>query len=143
LLALAMAAWGFFMGNQLKKSYPFDHSFQDGIDSPVLALELADDSADVNCVLHRTAPDLTHPRCADLDRTKTQTAIKTLQTNTYEDFLFIPLYTLFLWAFAALFAVREDGKRMPHLWVMAVLAVLTAGFDCWENRRIFHVLDSS
>jgi len=42
-----------------------------------------------------------------------------------------------------LFAVRADGSRMPHLWILAGVAVLTAGFDCAENVGILRALGAS
>jgi hypothetical protein len=132
-----MAVSALLIGLQLAHRYPFEHNFHDDIDSPVLAIELATNAKALEAVLGTENPADVNPR------TNPSIAVACLRTNTFKDFWFIPLYTLFLWQFAALFAIRADGSRMAHRRTIAGLAVLIAVLDCTENIGILRALGAS
>jgi len=69
--------------------------------------------------------------------------VAALRSNTYQDFLFILLYNLFLWSFAALFAATDEGRRTIHRSIMLALVILIAISDCLENRGILSALNAS
>src|SRR3989442_7411191 len=137
LLAVAMGIFALIIGSQLRHRYPFEHNFHDDIDSPVLAIELATDAKALETILGTENPAGANPK------TNPGIAVACLRTNTFEDFFFIPLYTSFLCAFAALFAIRADGSRMADRWTIACLAILVALFDCTENVGILRALDAT
>jgi len=137
LLAVAILVFALIMRSQLTHGYLLEHNFHGGIDSPVLALELAGDERELRMVLGTEDPADVGPK------TNPGLAIACLRTNTFEDFFFILLYTSFLWAFAGLFAIRADGSPMAHRWAIACLAVLTALFDCAENVGILRALGAT
>ena len=70
---------------------------------------------------------------------KLETATSVLRTNTYEDCVFILLYTSFLWFFGVLFAVRSDASRM-RLHFFSIVVIATALGDYAENLGIFKTL---
>lgn len=70
---------------------------------------------------------------------KLETATSVLRTNTYEDCVFILLYTSFLWFFGGLFAVCSDGSRM-RLRLFSSVVIATALGDYAENFGIFKTL---
>ena len=137
LLALLMSVYAIFIGFQFKHRYTAPHNFHDKIDSPILAVELSKSAKDLEDVLRTATPADAKPK------TEPEIAVRALRTNTYEDFLFILLYNLFLWSFAALFAERAGGQRTVHRWVMLVLVILIAIFDCMENRGILDALSAA
>src|SRR5712691_4522967 len=116
LIAVAMAGYALLIAYQVTQRYPFPHNFHDDIDSPVLAIELAPDTEALEVVLGTDKP-------ANVDRTTNPgiAAVACLRANTFEDFFFIFLYTLFLWQFASLFAIT-DGSSMLHRRTIAGLA---------------------
>jgi hypothetical protein len=137
LLALAMALFAVLAGNQLKHRYPFEHDFHDKIDSPVLAVELPSNAEQLKEVSHTAAP-----ATADA-KSEAGAAVASLRTNTYEDFVFILLYTSYLWQFAGLFASGGDSASIVHRRAIAGLAILIALFDCAENIGILRALNAS
>jgi hypothetical protein len=136
-LALAMAITAVLIGRQLKAQYPFAHNFHDKIDSPVLAIELSACAKDQQAILGTDHPAQVDPN------TPSGKAIECLRSNTYEDFFFIPLYTIFLWGFASRFTTEPHGRRVAHSRTIAVIAILTAIFDCAENFGILRTLKAS
>jgi hypothetical protein len=166
LLALAMSAAALVFAHQLGSHYLLAQGFQNGIDRPVLAIELPRSAADIQQVLGvddnnpskaeercntalrgtnvhtlpRTADDFDHlfPEAQKL--CKAALAVGALQTNTYEDFVFIVLYVLFLWRFARLFAIRANGAPMVLGKVVGLLALATGMGDCVENYGILSAL---
>jgi hypothetical protein len=129
-----MAVFAIIVSSQLKNHYPFLHNFHGKIDSPVLAVELSRNAKELEGVLGAASPANAAPKSSPA------IAVACLRTNTYEDFVFIPLYTLFLWKFAVLFAIGADGSRMVHRKTIGGLAILIAVFDCAENIGILHAL---
>jgi len=127
-LAVGVAVLGMWMLLGLRH-YTLEHNFQHDIDSPVLALELASNSHELESVLNP-------PSAAEDAKTQSRAA---LQSNTYEDCLFIVLYSLFLWTFADLFAGPDKVSRVNR-WILAVVIVATALCDYAENLGIFRVL---
>jgi hypothetical protein len=137
LLAVVMAFYALLMASQLARRYSLEHNFHSDIDSPVLAIELAPDAKALKAVLGTDRP-------ASVDiATKPGIAVAGLRANTYEDFVFILLYSSFLWQFAVLFAIDADEKPLFHRWTIAGLAVLIAGLDCAENLGILRALHAS
>ena len=136
LLAVAMAVFGLLVWFQLIRDYPFEHSFHEKIDSPILAFQLSTSIGDLKEVLHTE-----NPGQANSDPFVGK-AIACLRTNTYKDFFFILLYTSFLWAFAALFAAGTGRRRSAYRTLASVL-ILLALFDCAENVGILRALGAS
>jgi hypothetical protein len=137
LLALAMALFGTLTAKQLNHHYPFEHDFHDKIDSPVLAVELAINAEQLKTVLHTETPATADPK------TEAGAAVASLRTNTYEDFVFILLYTSYLWQFASLFASGQDGALVVPRRAVAGFATLTALCDIAENFGILRALKAS
>ena len=137
LLAIAMTVVALLSASQLRSHYPFEHNFHDKLASPVLALELSTDTNDLEEVLHTTNPTQANPN------DNVGKAIASLQTNTYEDFFFIPLYTSFLWAFAVLFAAGPGHRNVTYRRAIAGVVILVAAFDCAENFGILRALGGS
>jgi hypothetical protein len=103
-------------------SYPFVQTFPHDIGTPVLALELARNSDEIDAVLHCNKPE---EGC---------TEARAIQNRANElDLAFIPVYTFYLWAVARLFS-----RRMV---LLTVLIVATGIFDYWEDWRIFQALN--
>lgn len=171
-LAVVMTVYAAIIGIQLKQQYPFVHSFHQQIDSPILAVELPGCANDLKGVLGTAEPAAPNPArsstlldCkgksvgilqndeslnlimkryhSDPNTYPQEIAVASLRTNTYEDFGFIVLYNLFLWKFAALFAVGANGRPAVHRKIMAGLVILTAIFDCMENIGILRALGAS
>jgi len=137
LLAVAMAAAGLIFGFQLKSDYPFEHNFHDKINSPILALELSTSADDLKEVLHTENPGQSN---SDPSVCK---AIACLRANTFEDFVFIPLYTSFLGAFAWLFALGTSRGDVLRRRAIVTIVILVAAFDCAENIGILRALGAS
>jgi hypothetical protein len=140
LLALFMSALGLWMSWDLRK-YPCEHAFHHGIDSPVLAVELASNGSDLRTAI--SPPCLDRP---NLPRTDAQAqARSTLRRDTYADCFFIPLYASFVWILGGLFAVRADGSCMKIRHLLAGVVIATSVADYLEDRAIFRALslDSS
>jgi hypothetical protein len=164
-LAVVMSIFAAIIGLQLKQQYPFVHNFHHQIDSPILAVELPGCANDLKGVLGTDHPAAANPApitelfdCSnklvgvlqnvklednDANAYPARRAVASLRTNTYEDFAFIVLYNLFLWKFAALFAIGANGKPTIHRKIMAGLVILTAAFDCLENLGILRALSAS
>jgi hypothetical protein len=137
LLAVVMTVVASLIAFQLERHYPFEANFHAKIASPVLALELSTNTDDLKEVLHTE-----NPGHADPDSSVGE-AVACLRTKTYEDFLFIPLYTSFLWVFAVLFAPGPDRRHIAHRRTMATVVILVAVFDCAENAGILRALHAS
>jgi hypothetical protein len=140
VLALLMSLLGLWMAIDLK-SYPCEHAFYKGIDSPVLAVELASDVYQLRTVtVPACAAELSNVQPQDQGKTLAELQSKSrsaLWRNTVQDCFFIPLYTLFVWTFGKLFAVRKNGSLMAIRHVLGFLMLLTAAADYLENRGIF------
>jgi hypothetical protein len=131
-LAALMAVLGFVMWIGLK-NYSFDHDFHHGINSPILAVELASNSSELATVLNPgQSPD---------EETAHARAREVVRTNTREDCFFILLYTSFLWLFGMLFAFRSDGFP-TKLRVFTVVIIATALCDYAENVGIFLAINA-
>jgi hypothetical protein len=163
-LAMSLAAIGF--ARQLASHYLLPQGFHDGIDRPVLAIELPRSALDIQQVLDtdkprnaeeycnkalgranlhsmpKTADDFVHTPAEVQKFCTSALAISALQTNTREDFVFIVLYVLFLWRFAELLAIRPDGTRMGLGKVVGAVALATGVSDCLENFGILRALDA-
>jgi hypothetical protein len=109
--ALFAIVWGIFMSKQ--SPYNFPHQFHHTIDSPILAMELARDSADVSAVTQRDNPAAKH----------------SIKVNTILDCVFIPLYVGYLLFFALAYAPRSR--------LLAPLMVGVGVFDYLENTGMF------
>ena len=157
IIALLMSMAALWFGAQLNSGYPLPHDFHDKIDRPVLAIELPRSAADLKQVLCTSDPSATEATCIKTLRNSNQPnipknneelndapkeaqpvcgsamAVAALRTNTYEDFLFIVLYALYLWRFAALFAVRAGSRPTKLARVVGWVALATALLDCGEN----------
>jgi len=144
LLALLTVLAAVFFGIQFQSAYPFQHDFHDGIDSPILATELAGSASDLRGILNPQYPRYAHPDPAlDVDSSRyfqlaRKRASASLRINTYEDFVFILLYSLFLWQFGRLFAAGD--RRIRKL--LGITVLLTALFDVMENIGILRVLNT-
>ncbi len=108
--------------------YWFQHRFDHQIDSPVLALELARNQADIDAVLQRSDPNNPDPQ-------KTRKAQKALYWNTVLDCVFIPLYSGYMLLFG--FAYHPRGF---HRRALVVLTAATALADYAENACMFLAL---
>ncbi len=130
LLLTALGSWMLWnLAYRQATKYPCEHAFHDGIDSPILALELASNAGELKSVIN--------PECAEPLQHQAQRAI---QRDTDADCFLIPLYTLFIWSFGRLFAVREDGARQGIRHLLGGIMILTAGADYTENFGIFRAL---
>jgi hypothetical protein len=132
-----MAIFAIFIANQFSRKYSFPHNFHHDINSPILAIELSTDAKQLEAVLGTTNPAGADPAG------NAGIAVASLRTNTYEDFGFIPMYTVFLWSFAVLFAIRADGSPTIHRITIAALALLIAASDCLENVGILRTLGAT
>jgi hypothetical protein len=130
ILAALMATLALVMAIGLR-DYSFDHDFYRGINSPILAVELASNSSELASVLS--------PRNVSDEVAAQAQARDVVRTNTYEDCLFIVLYTSFLWCFGTLFAFRGDGIP-ANLRIFKVVLVATALCDYAENFGIFRAI---
>jgi hypothetical protein len=144
ILAFLMSALGLWMWWDISK-YPCEHAFYDGIDSPVLAAELASNGSDLAKVI---AP----PCDAELggvpaeDQVKERSALQSaarsvLWRNTFQDCFFIPLYTSFVWVLGALFASGKANWDRALRYLLGVLMIATGVADYLENWGIFRGLN--
>jgi len=136
-VALMMSVYAIFIAHQFNSRYTTPHDFHDKIDSPILAAELSKTAKDLEGVLHTERPAEARPD------SEPGIIVAALRSNTYQDFLFILLYNLFLWSFAALFAGTDEGRRTIHRSIMLALVILIAISDCLENRGILSALNAS
>ena len=134
LLAVAMTVLGFLMTVDLNSKYKCEHDFHHGIDSPVLSVELASNATELKKAVNPECKNVPDPS------TKAEEAKAVLVRNTVADCFFIPLYTLFVWCFGYLFAVRADGSQMWHRHPLTGLTIATAAADYLENIGIFRAL---
>jgi hypothetical protein len=116
------------------RNYSFEHDFYDGINSPILAVELASNSYDLASVLS--------PRNVSDEPAAQAQAREVVRINTYEDCLFIVLYTSFLWCFGTLFAFRSPGIP-ANLRSFRIVLVATALCDYAENFGIFRAVSAA
>lgn len=114
LAALVTAAWAVWLMSAANP-YPFPHVFHHDVDSPVLALEISRDAADIDAVLHRS-----------------DVAIKSMDKVNRLDLIFIPLYAFSIWSFARVFAIRTRG--------LTTVILLAAFFDYLEDGQIYQAL---
>jgi len=135
LLALSMSLLGLWMSIDLRR-YGCEHAFHHDIDSPVLAVELASNAAELKSAIEPTCSD--QPEASRL--AAQHQAKSALLRNTVADCFFIPLYTLFVWSFGSLFAVRAGGVRMRLRHMLAGVTIGTALADYVENVGIFRSL---
>lgn len=166
LLALAMSVTAIVFAMQLARHYFLPQDFQNGaIYRPVLAIELPASMGDIEKVLgiDDNNPSKVGNECNDALRKaniampknadefddalpdvqkfcKSAQAISALRSNTWEDFLFIALYVLFLWRFAKLFVICADGTQMLLGKLVALLALGAGLADCVENVGILRAL---
>jgi hypothetical protein len=131
-LAALMAVLGLVMSIGLR-NYTFDHNFHHGINSPILAVELASNYSELASVLD--PPPLPNQEGAQAQ------ARAVVRTNTYEDCVFILLYTSFLWFFGMLFAFQRDGVS-GGLRIFRVVIVATGFCDYAENLGIFRAISA-
>ncbi len=128
LLAVLWAIWMDIAFTVWPAPYSFQHRFHHKIDSPILALEMARNSSDIDAVLQRNDP-------GNPDPDKGTKAIQALYLNTVLDCFFIPLYTGYL----VLFGLAYH----PGAFARSVLIGLTAATgltDYAENVLLFGVL---
>jgi hypothetical protein len=128
VFALLLSLLGLWMLLDLQR-YPCEHAFHHGIDSPVLAVELASNANELKTAISPACP---------VEAQKL--AISVLRRNTVGDCFFIPLYALFVWSFGSLFSLRADGSRMSLSRVLAAILILTALADYVEDIGIFRSL---
>jgi uncharacterized membrane protein len=128
----------------LAQNYSFPPNFQDNIDRPILAIELPKNAEDLRHVVHTDDPHDSDSQCrqngqeCDVAR-----AISGLRANTYQDFLFILMYSSFLWRFSVFFRIARNGKRIRLATTIGYVALLTALFDCAENIGILRTLGAT
>jgi hypothetical protein len=134
-LATLMAMLGLVMSIGLR-NYPSDHDFHHGINSPILAVELASNSSELASVLNPPPPPDKEPAQVQAQ------AREVVRTNTYEDCVFILLYTSFLWFFGMLFAFRSDGFPIG-LRIFTIVIVATGLCDYAENLGIFRAISAA
>ncbi len=108
--------------------YSFQHRFHHNIDSPVLALELARNSSDLDAVFQRNDPGNPDPQ-------KSSKALGALLLNTILDCFFIPLYAGYL----ILFGLTYHPASFERSALM-ILAGSTALLDYLENCLKFGAL---
>src|SRR5271157_3299140 len=102
LLALVMSIAALVFGSLLSRHYVFPHDFQNNIDRPILAIELPGSADDLRHVLRTDDPGESESQCqsaqaqATVEEWNIALAVTALRANTYQDFLFIVLYSLFL-----------------------------------------------
>jgi hypothetical protein len=145
VLALVMTVLGLWMLWDLtlrqKTKYPCEHAFHHGIDSPVLAVELASNAHELRTALEpacRAELSLVSSECQAATLSKLQLQARSaIRRDTVADCFFIPLYALFVWAFGVLFA-RPENSRIPIL--LGVLMIATAAADYAENFGMFRAL---
>lgn len=128
--AVLAIVWSLLMSAALttRAPYWFEHRFNHGIDSPVLALELARNQQDIDVVLQKS--DKTNP-----DPQKTEKAQNALFWNTVLDCIFIPLYT----GYIVLFGLAYHPQALRRI-LLILLAAATALADYTENARMFLAL---
>ena len=144
LLALAMSLAAFVFAYLLTRNYTFPPDFQDNIDRPVLAIELPRSAQDLRRVLHTDNPHDSDSQCRqNVQACNVAQAISGLRANTYQDFVFILLYSLYLWRFALLFGITRNGTPIRLATTVGYLALLAALFDCAENIGILRTLDAT
>lgn len=134
-LATMMAVLGLVMSIGLR-NYPSDHDFHHGINSPILAVELASNSGELASVLNPPPPP--HKETPQVQAQ----AREVVRNNTYEDCVFILLYTSFLWFFGMLFAFRSDGFPIG-LRIFGIVIVATGLCDYAENLGIFRATSAA
>jgi hypothetical protein len=120
ILASLAIVWGLWMNVAITDKpfpYTFPHHFHHEIDSPILALELARDPADVAAVTQQNNAD----------------AESALRWNTVFDCVFTPLYAGYLTFFGLAYAPRK--RRL------VLLGAGIALFDYLENAFLFVSLD--
>ncbi len=136
LLALSITLLATAFRLQIENNYPYVHDFHDGIDNPVLAIELARSATDLREILTPPNPTLTQAS-KDLSASDAQSIASTsLRTNTYEDFAFIVSYSLFFWRFGVFFAARGAPARR----FIALVVLLIAFCAVMENFGILRIL---
>ena len=145
LLALLMTGLAVWMlwDLTLRKTtkYPCEHAFHHGIDSPVLAVELASDGPDLGTALSPACRDQLayvpmqdQPQLQTMLQSRARTAIR---RDTDADCFFIPLYTSFVWSFGALFSKRVSSRAVI---LLGIVMIATAGADYAENFAMFRAL---
>ncbi|HYM78463.1 MAG TPA: hypothetical protein VE377_20995 [Candidatus Dormibacteraeota bacterium] len=148
VLALLMSILGFWMlldvSFRATTKFPCEHDFHHGIDSPVLAVELASKKEELESAIRPACSEQVNlakraEQDALLARLQSQ-ADRSLRRNTIADCFFIPLYTSFLWSFGTLFAIRGNGSRMALRHLLSVVLIVTAVADYFENCGIFRAL---
>jgi len=107
--------------------YKFEHNFQDQIDSPVLALELASNASDLRTVLRSENP------------METEFARQLLRTNNRLDLILIPLYTGFLWSFVTMLGTTATTSMLRRACYACIFG--TGVFDYVEDVGISRALD--
>jgi hypothetical protein len=110
------------------RDYTIEHNFHDGIDNPVIALELVRNQSDLRMVLG-----------ADGKLEQCLAAVKTLHANTMLDLIFIPLYVAFLWLFTG--NIADEYKTLRNISRIAI--VLAGLVDYVEDFGIFRALRSN
>jgi hypothetical protein len=128
VLALLFSLLGLWMFLDLRH-YPCEHAFHHGIDSPVLAAELASNANELTTAISPACPAEAQNRAKSV-----------LLRNTVADCFFIPLYALFIWSFGALFSIRADGSRLSLSRALAAIMIITALADYVEDIGIFRSL---
>lgn len=117
----------------IQSAYPFQQTFPHDIGSPVLALELSRNRADIESVLHRDDPGAAVTGGAKVSgRTDVEKARAIQWRANMLDLIFIPIYTFFLWAVVRLF--------LPRTFLLTLAIVAVGIFDYWEDWRIFEAL---
>jgi hypothetical protein len=130
LLALLTSCWAILMFVSLSP-YKFDHDFHDEIDSPVLAVELANSAQALQAVLQTSNPN------------NEQSAKTVLRINNRLDLIFIPLYSGFLWFFADLISTERRGANRYLRFACFICIVGAAVFDYLEDWGISRTLNST
>lgn len=123
-------------------AFPFFSPFKHQIKSPILAVELATDDSELCAVIGTTQPaSATQESCSNPQKQanphNAAKAIALIIADTWEDLLFIPVYALFIYSFAALEVAVSDGKGKLLSQMVGVSILLAAIFDYLEDLGIF------
>lgn len=155
VLAVLVTALGLWMFRDLtsneRTKYPCEHAFYRGIDSPILAVELASTKEELATAIEPACDDQLIALKSDEAKAQKRQELQpkarlAIHHNTVLDCFFIPLYTSFVLCFGFLFAVKSDDSKqgtskMGTRYVLALTMLATAAADYLENLGIFRALD--
>src|SRR5579871_5354545 len=134
--------WAVIMFTALKSDrlapYPFEHWFNQDVDSPILALELSRPDRNPNDVedVIQGRPQIPGERSKDQDKKDREQAVRAIRVNTKLDLIYIAFYVAYL-----VFLAVQAGAGRGYSIVIAALGILAGVFDYVEDFFIFQTLD--